>query len=159
MLHHTFPRDSPCSHEIRLTVAWQRASHFYDYESLVNDNVEFSSLRESGSLEVPRQYASKVPLKVLAINRFKQPSQSARRGNDDKSRHKVSQVVLSGQLLTVWMILKSENDQRTTHFALTSPSHHQSGLKWSYPLFRKQNSGLHHFYQPRSQVCTLLCNR
>ena len=44
-------------------------------------------------------------------------------------RHKVSLVVLSGQLLTVWMILKSGNDQRTTHFALTSPSHHQSGLR------------------------------
>ena len=74
------------------------------------------------------------------------------------SRHKVPRVVLSEQLLSVWMILKSENDQRTTHFALTSPSHHQSG----YPLFRKGNSGLwclHHFYQPRSQVCTLLCNR
>ena len=54
--------------------------------------------------------------------------------------------------LIVWMIFKSENDQRTTHFALTSPSHHQSGLKWSYPLFRKQKSGLHHFHQPRSQV-------
>ena len=27
------------------------------------------------------------------------------------------------------MILKCENDQRTIHFALTSPSHHQSGLE------------------------------
>ena len=53
------------------------------------------------------------------------------------SRHKVSQVVLSGQLLTVWMILKSENDQRTTHFALTSPSHHQSGLGVVVSTFSK----------------------
>ena len=34
--------------------------------------------------------------------------------------------------------------------------------EWSYPLFPKQNSELsclHHFCQPRSQICTLLCHR
>ena len=52
-------------------------------------------------------------------------------------RTNVSQIVFTGQLLTVWMILKSENDQRTTHFALTSPSHHQSGLGVVVSTFSK----------------------
>ena len=30
------------------------SSHFHDFESLVNDIAEFSSLRESTGLEVPR---------------------------------------------------------------------------------------------------------
>ena len=39
---------------LNLKCSTQRASHYNDYESPVNDIVEFSSLRESGSLEVPR---------------------------------------------------------------------------------------------------------
>ena len=30
------------------------------------------------------------------------------------------------KLLTVWVILKNESDQRTAHFALTSPSHRKN---------------------------------
>ena len=75
ILFHTFPRESPCSHEVRATVASKfevfnsnadnekilrigTSSHYNDFESLVNDIVEFSSLRESGGLEEPRQCAS-----------------------------------------------------------------------------------------------------
>ena len=65
----SFPRESPWSHEVRTTVASRfevlngnaeneemlriaTSSHYIGFESLVNDIVEFSSLRGNGGLRM-----------------------------------------------------------------------------------------------------------
>ena len=65
---------------LNLKCSTAQASHFYDYESLVNDIVEFFSLQESVSLEVSRACASASERLGLAAScTTKKPPESLQR--------------------------------------------------------------------------------